>query len=256
MWSIKSEPSDMVDPGNDQQRIRHIDDNLRIGDIFNVTTSTTRFRPDESLNKEMLLTVAYVKTEQSTSYDLDYNTSSSNRNEDPHGQNLIATTVIKTEKTEACTNNTSGNMVDAEADMKEILQHNLDINHGPHISQHDLLGEIDIHHRPDISQHDLIGEIDINHRPDISQHDLIGEIDINHRPDISQHDLIGEIDKNYYLKTDISQLDLIKEHDNYNKVDISQQRGKSKSVVMNMEIRTRTGCKQIHQVMESKEKPY
>ena len=93
----------------------------------------------------MLLTVAYVKNE-SVSNGLDYNTSDSKGNEVIYEQNLADITVIKTEKTEACNYNTSGDVTDDQhgtMHVKQELQHY-------HVEEHN------IQHVTDISQHDSV----------------------------------------------------------------------------------------------------
>ena len=64
MFSIKREPSDGFDVGNDSQRIRLRDDNPHISDTLDMNKSENQ--PDKRLNEEMLLTVAYVENESAS----------------------------------------------------------------------------------------------------------------------------------------------------------------------------------------------
>ena len=61
MWSIKSEPSDTADVGNDSQNMRLVDEKTHTNDPVNMNTS--KRRPDGICSNELMLTVAYVKNE-------------------------------------------------------------------------------------------------------------------------------------------------------------------------------------------------
>ena len=106
MFPVKSEPSDTFDVGNDSQPNRCIDDNQDIIDTLHSDTSDNR--PNKSLDDEMMLTVAYLKNE-STSHAFEYNISHSKGNESLciNGQQLTDINVVKTEKIEAYSDNTS-----------------------------------------------------------------------------------------------------------------------------------------------------
>ena len=142
MLSIKSEPSDRVDV--DKHRIRLMDDNPHISG-----TNSSDKLAYKSLSKEMFLTVAYVKSE-STSNTFDYNTSNAKENEDNHGQQLIDINDFKTEKTEACIDNTSGDVTDDEPTTMHVEDK----------SQHyDIKGN-EIDYVTAISQHHGVGKRD------------------------------------------------------------------------------------------------
>ena len=93
-----------------------------------VNMNASKGQPDGIRSNEMVLTISYVKTEQSAEYE--FQASSSKGNEGRHGQSLITTHAIKTDSTEARINNTSGNEVGEEAGTKEILNHDLIEEHG------------------------------------------------------------------------------------------------------------------------------
>ena len=128
----------------------------------------------------MVLTLAFVKNEQSTSYAVDYNTTGSVENGCPRGQNLIATNATKMESAEACTNNTSGKVVNEEANEEHSINHTTDI------SQHGRDNESEAHsinYTVDISQQCRDNESEghsINHTLDISQHDRDDEGGVIH----------------------------------------------------------------------------
>ena len=148
MFLVKSEQSDTFDVGNDSQHIRCIDDNQDKSETLNTDTSDNRH--DRSLSDEMSLTIAYVKNER-TSNAFDCESSASKGNEFIRGQQLTDINVIKKEKTEACRNNTSGDVNDDEHDKmhdKEELRHY-------NVEEHN------IHHVTDISQHDRVDGSDI-----------------------------------------------------------------------------------------------
>ena len=147
MFSVKSESSDTFDVGKDSQCIRLMNNNPNISDTMNTNTSENRH--DKSLSEEMLLTVAYVKNE-STSSALDYYNLNSKGNKEVHGQHLMDINVIKTEKTEACSDNTSRDGIDDE-------------NVGVHVKeepQSNNFQEHDIHHVTDIAQYNRVGDRD------------------------------------------------------------------------------------------------
>ena len=77
MFSMKSEPFETVGVGNDSQGIEFMDDNSHINGPINMSTPDSR--PDKSYCKEMILTLAYVKTEPNTSAS-QYNTAYSDEN--------------------------------------------------------------------------------------------------------------------------------------------------------------------------------
>ena len=156
MFPVKSETSDTFDVGKDSQHIRCMDNNPHISDTLNSNTSENQH--DKKLSEEMLLSVAYVKNEN-VSNALDYNTSDSKGNEVIYGQNLTDIYVIKTEKTEACNYNTSGDVTDDEFEhdtmhVKQELQHY-------HVEEHN------IQHVTDISQHDRVDRSDTINLGDI-----------------------------------------------------------------------------------------
>ena len=103
MFSIKSEQPDVFDVSNDSQHIRCMDDNPHSSDTSN--TNTLDNWRDISPGEKLSFTIAYVKNE-STSNALNNNISDFKGNEVIHGQNLIGENVMKTEKIEACTENT------------------------------------------------------------------------------------------------------------------------------------------------------
>ena len=143
MWSIKSETSDTADVGNNSQHINFVDKKTRADDPVNMNAS--KGQPDGILvrSNEMVLTISYVKNEQSAEYE--FQASSSEGNEGPHRQNLIATNAIKGESNEEFTNSSSGNVVDEESDTKEILK------------QDYVKGlDIHVHHTADILQHGMV----------------------------------------------------------------------------------------------------
>ena len=147
MFPIKCEPSDTSDVGNDPQPIRYMDDNPNICDTSKTNTSDNR--PDKSLSEGMLLTVAYVKNE-STSNAQDFYDMNSEGNKEIHGEHLMDINVIKTEKTDTCSDNNSRDVIDDEnvtVHVKEESQH-------PHFQ------EQDIHHVTDIAQYSRVGERD------------------------------------------------------------------------------------------------
>ena len=145
MFSIKNEPSDGFDVSNESQRSRLRDFKSNISDALDVNTS--EIRPDKHLSKEMLLTVAHVKNE-STSNELDFKTSNSKGNEGIHRQHLIDIHDTKTEKKEACTDNTS----------RQATGKTLATIHVEEESQ--LFREHDINSITDISQHHRVCESD------------------------------------------------------------------------------------------------
>ena len=217
MCSIKSESFGVVDEGDDSQCIRQFDDNLHVSDMFSVNTSTTRFRPDENLSKEMLLTVAHVKKEQNTSNELDYNTSSSKGYEGLRRQTFSAKNAIKTERTEACTNNTSGNVVDKEAINMESTE----------ACTYNTFGNV--------VNKEAIKMESTEACTNSTSRNIVDEK--SDKKELLQHYLIGEIDYNLT-------------------VDISQHGRKSKREVINMEIISSKGYIKSHEDMAAKEKPY
>ena len=147
MFPVKSEPSDTVDVGKDSQCIRLTDDNPDISDTLN--TNTSEHRHDKSLSEEMLLTVAYVKNE-STSSALDYYNSNSIGSKEIHGQHSIDINVVNTEKTGACSNNNLRDVIDDENDGVHVKEEPQSHNFQEH----------DIHHVTDIVQYNRVGESD------------------------------------------------------------------------------------------------
>ena len=143
MFPVKSEPADTVDEGKDSPPTRCIDDNPHISDTSDINTSDKW--TDTCLNKDMLITVAYVKNE-STSDALDYNTSNPKGNKIIHGPQLIATNLIKTEMEEACSDNTLGATHDEEHCKIHVKEE----------SEHCRIKEDIIHDVTDISQHDRV----------------------------------------------------------------------------------------------------
>ena len=97
----------------------------------------------------MLLTVAYVKNE-STTNGLDFRTSNSEGNEGIDEQHLIAMADVKTERTEAYPDSTSGDVTDEEHDMMHMKQESEDYHFTGHA----------IRHMTDTSQLDRICESD------------------------------------------------------------------------------------------------
>ena len=109
-------------------------------------------QPDKDDSKEIVLTVAYVKTEPSTSA-FQYNTSNSEEKGSIHEQNLMDTNVITTAKKEECTNNTSEHMAGEELDMMNVKEKSLNVN----IDDHDM------QYTTDLSQYGKIGESNVKH---------------------------------------------------------------------------------------------
>ena len=147
MFPVKSEPSDTFVVGKDSQPTICFDDNQDISDTLHSDSSDNR--PVKILSDEMLLTVAYVKN-GSTSHAFDYNTSNSNENECIHEQQLNDINVIKTEKTDACSDNTSGGVTGEEHMTMQVKEE----------SEHFHIQDHDIHHEADIPPYDKVGEMD------------------------------------------------------------------------------------------------
>ena len=145
MFPVKSEPSDTFDVGKDSQRIISMDDNQNISDTLNTNTSDNQ--SDKSINDEMFLTVAYVKNER-TSHALDYNASYCKRNECIHGQQVTDINVIKSEKTDVCTDITSGDVTDDEPTTIHVEEE----------SEHYNIKGNDISHMTGIWQYYRVGE--------------------------------------------------------------------------------------------------
>ena len=119
MFSIKREPSDTVAVGKESQCIRLMDNNSHISDTLNINTSDNL--ADKSFRDEMLLTVAYVKNENTSN--AFYSTASNTKgNEDIYRQQLIDINDVKTEKMEVCINNTSGGVTDDEHDTIHVRE--------------------------------------------------------------------------------------------------------------------------------------
>ena len=145
MFSIKSEPSDTVDVGRNSQSIGLMDSNPRINDPINMDTSDDW--PDKRHRKEIILTVAYIKTEPSTSAS-QYNTSNYEGNLSIHEQSFI-----KTEKKEEGTDVTSRHMTAEE----------IDTMYAKEKSQYDLIEDHEINYTTDLSQYNRIGNSDVLH---------------------------------------------------------------------------------------------
>ena len=145
MFPVKSEPSDTFDVGKDSQRIISMDDNQNISDTLNTNTSDNQ--SDKSINDEMFLTVAYVKNER-TSHASDYNASYCKRNECIHGQQVTDINVIKSEKTDVCTDITSGDVTDDEPTTIHVEEE----------SEHYNIKGNDISHMTGIWQYYRVGE--------------------------------------------------------------------------------------------------
>ena len=165
MFPVKCEPPVTFNEGTYSQRIRCIDDNPDISDTLN--TDTSDIRPDKSLSDEILLSVAYVKNE-STSHAFDYSSSSNSKgNECIHRQQLFDINVIKSEKTETCSDNTSGDVTDHEhvtMQAKEKYQHNHIIEDGNnHVT------DISRHYMFENEEHDTMHAKEKSHIADISQ---------------------------------------------------------------------------------------
>ena len=139
MFPVKSEPSDIVYVGKDSQCIRFMDEHSFTSDILN--TNRSEKQSDKSLSEEMLLTVAYLKNE-STSNALNYTHSHIKGNKDIYRRQLNDID-IKREKTETCSDSTSG---DATVEGHAMMQVHEE-------SQHYNIREHDIHNVTDISQH-------------------------------------------------------------------------------------------------------
>ena len=245
MFRVKSEPSDNFNVGKDSPPTRSIDDNRYISDIVNTDSSDNR--SDKSLVEEMLLTVAYVRNER-TSHALDYNTSNCERNEDIHGQLVFNINVFKTDKREACTDNTPGYVTEndhGKMHVEKELQYNNTKERDIHLvidtSQHNNIeGEFhstlhvkeesqDFHMKAyainclaDISQHYRIGDDEYATCERGSQHNNTKEHNIHLVTDISQHDSVeGEFYSTMHVKEEL-QHNHIKDHDIPHATDTSQ----------------------------------
>ena len=196
MFPVKREPSEMFDVGNDSQGMRLTDINQE-SDTFNTNMSDNWHY--KSLSEETL-TVAYIKNEV-TSNTLDYNNSNSKGNKEihrQHGQHLIDVNDINTEKTEACSDYTSGDVTEDEhgkMHVKEESQHNYtkerDIPHASGTSQN-YMKEDEEHNKMKVKealQHHHIKEHDMNHMTDISQFYMVGDVQhgMMHVKEESQH---------------------------------------------------------------------
>ena len=154
MFSVKSEPCGAFEVGTESQRTSVMDDNPRVSDNLNINTSENQ--RDKSLSNEILMTVTYVKNE-STSNTLNYATLNCKRNDNFYEQNLTDISVMKTEKKEVCTDNTSEDVTDHEHDTMQAKE----------TSHLDCIKGTDINHMADISQHDKVGDIDIVDMEDV-----------------------------------------------------------------------------------------
>ena len=171
MFPVKREPPVTFNEGTDSQRIRCIDDNPDISDTLNTDASDNLL--DNNFRKEMLLTIAYVENEsKSHAFGYTCNTSNCKGNECIHRQQLTDINVIKTEKTETCSDNTSGNVTDHEhvtIQAKEKYQHNDIIedsnNHVTDISRHYMFEN---------EEHGTMHAKEKSHRADISQQYRVG----------------------------------------------------------------------------------
>ena len=179
MFPVKREPSDTFDVGKDSQHSRCIDDHPHINDTLNTDTSDNR--PHKSLSDDMLLTVAYVKNE-STSHVFNYSTSNSKGNECIDGEQLTDINIIKTDKTEVCSDNTSGEVIDDDNEtmhVKEEPQYYHIKEHVTDISQHDCVkgeGHNTMHDKVEL-KHFLIIEHKFDNVTDISQNYKVGKSD-------------------------------------------------------------------------------
>ena len=146
MFPVKSEPSETCDVGKDSQRIRLMDDNQEdISDTLQINAPYNW--PDKSISKDISLTVAYVKNE-SASNALDYNTSNCNKNERIHVHHVFYINVNKMKKTDACTDNKSGQGTAEDNDIMLVSKESKYY----HIKEHDI--------KPvtDTSQHSRVGK--------------------------------------------------------------------------------------------------
>ena len=179
----------MEDVDTDSQRTKFKNGNPHINYFLNTNKSDNW--ADENFSKEMFLTEAYVKNE-CTSTALDDDTLNCTRHDCIHGQQLTGINVIKTEKTESCSDDTSGEKTEACTDN---TPGNVTVEeHGAmkvkveseyyHIKEHD------IHHVTDISQHFRVGDEDNGtmHVKEESKHSHTTEYDINHAIDYRNDD--------------------------------------------------------------------
>ena len=168
MFSVKIEPSETFDVGKDSPPTRCIEDNQ---DISDVNTDSSDNRSDKRLSEETLLTVGYV-TNESTSHEFDYNTSNSKEKECFEAQELTDISVIKSETTVACSDNTSGEVTDYKygtMQAKEKNQHSHIIEDGNnHVT------DISRHYMFENEEHCTIPAKEESHMADIPQQYRVG----------------------------------------------------------------------------------
>ena len=230
MFPVKSEPSDTYGVGKDSQPTRCMEDNQDISDILNTDASDNWL--NKSLSDEMLLTMAYVKIESALN-NLDYNTLNTKGNKCIHGQRTEIY-IIKSEETEACSDNTSGDITDIQTEKTEACSDNTsevvtdiqtektdytlgDVTDDEHVTikakekyQHNHFIEHGIKHVTDMSQHYMVADgahgtmqaKKESNMADISQHFTVGDREHgtmlvkeeSHMADISQHYRFGGSD--------------------------------------------------------------